>query len=239
MTTIRIMSYNLQGCRNLTALCNAIEHAAADFVALQNVTSLPAGQRLSDIAASSGYIVVSSGATGVLALLAKQQVKFIQTYDLGDGAICMNADLCVEEKRFNLLNIILGGGFFKRPEQIRRLLGPDLLDLQNLKFPSLLLGDFYDIIWTSGHYRFNDQMRRFAPPILRGTYPAMLPIFSRDRVYATNSIKLSNINIDHSHNARVATHHLPLILDIEILDNRIALTQHAKEPRTRMEVAPG
>lgn len=239
MTTIRIMSYNLQSCRDLSALCQTIEHAAADFVALQNVTSLPIGKHLSNVAAHSGLSVVSSGETRSLALLAKQPVKFIQTYDLGDGATCMNADICVGEKRFSLLNICLRGGFFKRPEQIRRLLGPDLLDLQNLKFPSLILGDFYDIIWVSGHYRFNDQLHRFAPAILRGTYPARLPLFSRDRVYATDSINLRDIYIDHSRCARIATQHLPLIFDVDISDNRIAITQYAKKSQPRMEVAPG
>lgn len=241
MPTVRIISYNLSGCRDLSALYSTIETAEADFVALQNIASIPSGYNLSTIACNTGYQFYSQGSTGTLALMAHRRIKSIQTYDLGAGACCMKADIHIAQKRFYIFNINFRGNFFSRPTQIRRLLGPNLIDTNTLSLPTILLGDFYDIVWTSYHYRFNDQLRRFSPPFLRATYPSYCPLISRDRVYALGGIKLHHISIDHSKSARAATLHLPIITDVEVNDNRIAITSTVKDkPKAQqMEIAPG
>ena len=237
--TISIISYNLHGCRDVTALCSVINNAAADVVALQDVAALPNGVSVAQIATATGYHHINEGKAGSLALLATRAITFIQTYDLGAGANCVKAELIVEDKRLILFNIRLQGGFFKRPEQIRSLLGPNLLESSDISLPTLLLGDFYDIIWVSGHYRFNDQLRRLAPPLFRLTYPAKIPLFSRDRVYAMGAIELIDMYIDYSKTARSATCHLPIVFTVKVVDSRIALLNLDKIVGKNLEVAPG
>jgi len=231
MPVIRILSYNLHGCRDMAALYRTIDAAAATFVTLQNVDSLPPGQSVASVASETGYSFTDVGGNGSLAILARQPIKFIQTYDLGAGAYCMKLDLYHKDRRFIVLNVGLSGSFLKRPAQIRSLLGPNLLDQSALSLPTVVLGDFYDIVWASGNYNFNKQLQRYAPPLLRATYPAVMPIFSRDRVYAMGGIQISNVVINHNKDARRATYHLPIIFDVKITDTRIAMPAHSQTQR--------
>ncbi len=236
MPTIRILSYNLHGCRDMAAMCRTIQNSEAEFVALQNVTALPSGYTLTNVATQTGYLFSAEGGNGSLAILARQPVKFIQTYALGAGAYCMKLDLQNKDQRFIVLNVGLSGSFFKRLAQISSLLGPNLLETSTLSLPTVLLGDFYDIVWVSWNYRFNHQLRRHAPPLLRATYPACLPIFSRDRVYSMGGIQISNVCINHSKDARSATYHLPTNFNLKITDTRIALTARQQVQAQRIKV---
>jgi endonuclease/exonuclease/phosphatase family metal-dependent hydrolase len=224
MTTIRIMSYNLQGCKDSGAVFQLIDYYRADFVALQNIQDLPAGQSISALAAFTGLDIVSHGETRDLVLLSRYPVKMIQTYDLGYGAGCMKAELTVGDKRCQLYNLALHGGLYRRWIQIRRLLGPDLLSNAGLVYPTIVLGDFLDIVWMVGSLHFHKNMQRISPPPFKGTYPAYFPIFARDRAYAKDGIRLEASYIDRSEKARHASLHLPLIMDIVVVDNRITLT---------------
>lgn len=237
MTMIRIMSYNLLGCRDTVALCKTIEHWQADFIALQNVTCLSVCHSLAKQFGYSLYTNNQQSQSTVLALLSKQVTKINRTYDLGHGAGCMYSEHTNEDVRFNLLNIEMKGGFFRRPEQIRKLLNLDLFKSHSLQLPSLVVGDFLDSIWVSGHYQFQDKFIRLSPTFLRGTYPSCCAVFSRDRIYATEQIKLHAIHIDRSKSARKATRHLPIIIDVEIQDNRISLTAQPVL-QSRMNIAP-
>lgn len=238
MTTIRIMSYNLQGCRDSSALSKTIDGCQANLVALQNVTNIVACNRLANQYGYSLYSNNQVAESGTLVLLSKRPIKFFHTYDLGTGAYCMYSEHTVDDCRFNLINIEMKGGFFKRPEQIDRLLNLDLFEPTKLQLPSLVVGDFWDSIWISGHYRFQDKFIRLSPTFVRGTYPAYFPVFSRDRAYATDNIRLQNITIDRSKSARRATLHLPIVLDIEVQDNRDSISVGNELP-SRMDVAPG
>ncbi|MCD6525526.1 MAG: hypothetical protein J7K75_00865 [Desulfuromonas sp.] len=238
MTTIRIMSYNLKGCRDSGAVWRVIDQAGADFVALQNVAELPSSKSLSALAAFTGQKIVSRGETRALALLSGLPVKFIQTYDLGFGAGCMKAKLHIGDKRCLLYNLSLHGGLFKRLIQIRRLLGPDLLDQPGPPFPTLVLGDFLDMMGMASSLRVHKKMQRIAP-LFAGTYPAFFPIFARDRVYAMQGVKVQSIRIDRSADARRATAHLPLIMDISLVDNLVGVTSSDVKRHAKMEIAPG
>jgi endonuclease/exonuclease/phosphatase family metal-dependent hydrolase len=238
MTTIRIMSYNLQGCRDSSALCQTIEDWQADLITLQNVTNLSVCRRLASQMGYYLYTNTQESQSGVLVLLAKQAIKISRSYDLGSGASCMYSEHTDEECRFNLLNVEMNGRFFKRPEQIRKLLTLDLFKPNALQFPTLVLGDFFDSVWVSAHYQFQRKFIRLSPTFLRATYPSYFPILSRDRAYATDHIKLQAIHIDRSQLARKATLHLPIILDVEIQDNRVAVSAgHVLQ--SRMAIAPG
>lgn len=238
MTTIRIMSYNLHGVRDSSALSQTIDDCQASLVALQNVTSMMTCNRLANQFGYSLYTTNQMAESGALVLLSKRPIKFFHTYDLGAGAYCMYSEHIIDDCRFNLINIDLKGHFFQRPQQINRLLNLDIFEPTRLQLPTVILGDFCDSIWISGHYRFQDKFIRLSPTFMRGTYPAYLPVFSRDRAYATDLIKLQNIAIDRSKSARRATLHLPTILDIEVQENRNTISVANKLP-SNMEVVSG
>ncbi len=223
MTTVRIISYNLQGCRNSGAVFQLIDHYHADYVALQNIQDLPNGQTVEALAAFCGMEIASQGETRDLALLCRQPVKMTQTYDLGYGAGCMRTEMIAGDKRCLLYNVCLHGGFYKRWGQISRLHGPDLLNHYQLSFPTIVLGDFLDVIWMVGSLRFHKQMTPLSPPFYQGTYPSFFPFFARDKAYGKNGVVVENSFVDRSEKARSGSLHLPLIMDVSIVDNRIAL----------------
>ena len=223
MTTIRIISYNLQGCRDCGAIIRTIDQYQADYVALQNIQDIPPGQTLEGLAAFCGMQVASYGENRDLALLCRRPVKMIQTYDLGYGAGCMRAELVFDDKRCYLYNVCLHGGLYKRWIQIRRLNGPDVLNHPRLILPTIVLGDFLDVIWMVGSLRFQKQMTRLSPPFYQGTYPSFFPIFSRDKAYGKDGVIIENSFVDRSEVARKGSRHLPLVMDVMIVDNRVAL----------------
>lgn len=237
MTKIRIMTYNLHGCSDSTALCQTVEHIGADLIALQNVTNLPLCHNLADRYGYTLHVNEQTEPSIFLVLLAKHPVKIFNTYDLHHNAYCMYSEHTVKDCRFSLLNVAFKGGFFKRPEQIRALLNLDVFNTTRLQFPSLVVGDFFDSVWISSHLSFQKQFIRLSPTLLRGTYPSFFPIFSRDRVYASEEVKLRGVMIDRSHYARHATLHLPTIIDIEIQDSRNLVTDINGTP-SQLNVAP-
>lgn len=239
MTTVRIMSYNLKGCRDSGAVCRVIDQAGADFVALQNVKELPSCKSLQALAAFTGQQIVSRGETRALALLSALPVKAVQTYDLGYDAGCMTAELTIDDKRLVLYNLSLHGGVFKRLVQIQRLLGPDLLDRAGLTYPTLVVGDFLDVVWTAGSLCVHKQMQRIAPRHHGATYPARWPLFARDRAYAMQGVQVETIYVDRSDVARRATGHLPLIMDLTVVDSRVSVASGEVKTPAKMEIAPG
>lgn len=239
MTTIRIVTYNLQGCSDPSAVCSIINKVSADYVALQNISDLRKPYDLMKLATETGKAFSSYNAQKSIALISNKPLKYVQTYDLGDGGGCMKADLIADKKRFSLINISLKGNFFKRPQQLNKLLGPDLFNTLSLTHPLLLIGDFRDVVWISGHNKFYGALKRLSPIIFGGTYPAKFPVFSCDRAYAMNGIKLINMSIVYSKEARRASKHLPIIVDIQINDNRVAIESRANSLKSQIEMSAG
>jgi len=237
MTTIRIMTYNLHGCSDSKALYQTVENNGADLIALQNVTNLPLCHNLADRFGYTLYANEQTEPSLFLVLLAKYPVKIFNTYDLHDNAYCMYSEHTLGDCRFNLLNVVLKGGFFKRPEQIRTLLDLDVLKSTRLQFPSVVVGDFFDSVWITSHLSFQKLFIRLSPTLFRGTYPSFFPVFSRDRIYASEQVKLQTVMIDRSRCARDATLHLPTIVDVEIQDNR-NLVKDTGTIQSQMNVAP-
>lgn len=223
MTTIRILSYNVQGCKNSGAIFQLINRCQADYVALQNIQDLPYGQTMEVMAAFCGMKTASSQSRH-LGLLCRQPVKYSQTYDLGAGARCMRAELVLKDTRCLLYNIAFQGGIHKRWGQLRRLYGPDVLGSSALLLPTLLLGDFLDVFYLAGAFPLKRRMLRLSPPFYQGTYPALWPVIPRDRAYGRDGIYVEKSFIDRSDEAKKGSNHLPVILEIRIVDSRMALT---------------
>lgn len=237
MTTIRIMTYNLHGCRDTTALHQTVENNGADLIALQNVTNLPLCHNLAARYGYSLYVCEQSCLSTCLVLLAQHPVKIFNTYNLHNDAYGMYSEHVLGDCRFNLFNIVLKGELFKGFEPLRALLNLDVFQPTQLQLPTLVVGDFFESLWISSYLPFQKKFTRLSPTLLRGTYPSFFPIYSRDRIYASDQVKLQSVVIDRSNNARSASLHLPIIVDVEIQENRTSVSDRC-EIQSPMNIAP-
>jgi len=245
MSTIRIMTYNVQGCRggdgqvDPERITNVIAEGAPDIVALQEVEESRDASHLQYLAEHLGMCSYSQHASCGTAFLSYFPLRGLHQYHLGDGhGCCLRADADIGGRRIHLLNLRLDAHPLRRRTQIAGLLGPDLMGNRSLVCPTILLGDFGDLWWGIGNIGLNLGLRKASRPWWRGTFPARFPVAGRDRAYLRGELRVVDSRILHNRQARHASGHLPLILTVQITDPRTFL--HLKKmPRNRMEIAPG
>ncbi len=244
MTTARIMTYNIHhfcggdGQINPDRILNVIADAAPDIVVLQELGAVRGADILPYLSERLGLDAFRDPGGGPLAYLSYFPLKAVQKFDLGYGGCCLRADVELGGKRLHLLNVCLDSFPRFRNHQVAHLLGPELLDNPSLVCPTLILGDFADYFWGAGNLELASTLRRARRPLWRGTYPARLPVFGRDRAYLRGGVRVLDASINRSFLARQASCHLPLTLTVQITDMRqsVRLRQLAAG---RMETAPG
>ncbi len=113
-----------------------------------------------------------------------------------------------------LCNTHLGLSGLERRVQLRRILGIDEIEEQNL--PAILGGDFNDV-WAEHGKKFM-LPRGFKCAVNNAkTFPAAMPVRSLDAVYYRGDLNLLNSYTCTSKLARQASDHLPVIADFEFL----------------------
>lgn len=240
MTTLRVMTYNVRRCRGRNGdldpdrTVSVIGAGAPDVVALQDVSP----DQLAYIAERLGMKSYGGFRPGGNAFLSYHVLKGIREYDLGDGGCCLQADMDVSGKRLHLFDVHLSFAPGRRYHQIASLLGPDLLGNPKIVCPSLLLGDFADVLGWMGNISLSLSLRRAPRLLWNGTYPARFPLLGRDRAYLRGDLRVVDSRILRSPLSRKASSHLPLILTIQVVDPRTYLRVE-KMGRSRMEIAPG
>jgi endonuclease/exonuclease/phosphatase family metal-dependent hydrolase len=244
MTTARIMTYNIQHCRgsdglvNPDRIMNVIADAAPDIVLLQELGAVHHADILPYLEERLGLVAYRDVTGGALAYLSYFPLKGVQRVDLGYGGSCLRADVELGGKRLHLLNVSLDSYPRFRSHQITNLLGPDLIGNPSLVCPALILGDFADFIWGAGNLELASVLRRTRRPLWRGTYPARLPVFGRDRAYLRGAVRVLDASINYSYLARQASGHLPLTLTVQVTDTRRSVRLRPLAGG-RMEAAPG
>jgi len=239
VATIRIMTYNIHGCRDVSGsydpdrVLEVIGEAAADVAVLQEAAGL-VPDPLPRLAERLGMRVYSHPGCDN-AFLSHYQLRGVQPCGLGDGC-CLRADVDVAGRRMHLLNLRLDP--VSRPRQLAALLGPDLLG-GALACPTLVLGDFADLGGGLGTVPPGGPLRPAPRPLWRGTFPARLPLFGRDRAYLCGELRIVDARILRTPTARRASTHLPLVLTVQICDPRTFLKLEKKVRPGGMEIAPG
>jgi endonuclease/exonuclease/phosphatase family metal-dependent hydrolase len=113
-------------------------------------------------------------------------------------------------------------GLFSRERraQVEALLGPDWLGGPLARDPLILLGDF-NMLSRSRAYRrlaarFLDGARR--PGVARPgpTYPTRYPALRIDHLFVTPSVTVRRLEVPRTALSRVASDHLPLVMDFEL-----------------------
>ncbi len=244
MTTIRVMTYNIQCCRGNDGRVDpdrvreVIGAGAPDIVALQEVNPAADGNQLRYLGERLGMRCFAGPCQGSNAFLSYYPLRGVQEYDLGSGGFCLRADADLSGKRLHLFNLRLDSAPGPRRRQIDCLLGPTLLGNRSLTCPTLVLGDFADVLWGPGNVSLTMELRKARRPLWHATYPSWFPLVGRDRAYLRGDVRIVDSRIERGPLARQASSHLPLVLTLQVTDPRKYLRVE-KLNRNRMEIAPG
>jgi endonuclease/exonuclease/phosphatase family metal-dependent hydrolase len=121
------------------------------------------------------------------------------------------------EGPFHLVNLHLGLAEHERHWQVRRLLeNPHFHELA--RFPTLVVGDFND--WRNrlahGPFGRHHFAQVTAPRNRYRSFPAYYPVVSLDKAFQRGHLTVRHAHIAHSHLARRASDHLPLVIDFHL-----------------------
>jgi endonuclease/exonuclease/phosphatase family metal-dependent hydrolase len=244
MYAIRVMTYHIHRCRGRDGntdpqrILDVVRQGGADLVALQDVNSDQDPDQLGFLAARLGMKSYGGSRPGGNAFLSYYPLKGVQDHFLEGDGCCLRADLDVGGKRLHVFNLRLSPGLFNRRRQIHTLLGSELLGKASLGCPLLALGDFAGFLWGSGDLALLGSLQRVPHFFRNATFPAGFPLFSRDRGYLRNGLKIEQAVVLREAPAREASTHLPVLYTVRLRDTRHYLRVE-KVKRGRIEIAPG
>jgi endonuclease/exonuclease/phosphatase family metal-dependent hydrolase len=135
------------------------------------------------------------------------------------GAIWAAIDLGGSEVQ--VINTHLGLRGRERLAQAEALLGERWIGNRNCVEPVLLVGDFNALPWSAAYRRLRKRLRdaqlcRAAFP--RPTFPAKAPMLRIDHVFVSERVEVCGIESPRTALTRIASDHLPLIVDFRISD---------------------
>jgi endonuclease/exonuclease/phosphatase family metal-dependent hydrolase len=225
VTAIRLVSYNIHGAIGRDGwfaparIRDVLAEIDPDVVALQEVESRSSGidvlawlARASGLQPVAGPTLLRADGHYGNALLVRGRIGTIERLDLSvagrepRGALA--ADLECRGARLRVVATHLGLRPAERREQVRRLIALLRRQLE----PVVLAGDLNEwflwgqpVRWLHAHFK-----KTPAPP----TFPAVLPVFALDRMWASPRTILRRVATHRSRLARVASDHLPLVGEI-------------------------
>lgn len=217
MSILRIMTYALKrGAADIAVAAQLIRSQRPELVYLQHVRQ----ESVASLAEETG--LQAFGGEGDCAFLGCQPLSAVRYHRLGMGGECLRADLTLAEKRIHLFNIQLATDPALRGQQIAKLFGDDLLGAV-LPCAKLVAGDFSLPLWGGGQWLLRQRLKKAAHPVWGANYPAMLPLWPRDRFYLSGPIRALAGQVISSPELRRASCHLPLVATMELTDTRIYL----------------
>lgn len=240
-TPLRVMTYNVRRCLGLDGtlsverVAETILQCNADIVALQE---LDVGRERSRNVDQANEISRLIGATNVYfhptlqifeerygdALITRIPAELIKAAALPRdrqwkeprGAIW--ATVKWQGQKLQVINTHLGLGRRERMLQIEHLLGPGWLQHPRCIPPVILLGDLNSlprgrVYQTLAHRLIDAQLA--AGGLKRPTYPSHFPMLRIDHVFVTDDIVVEGAEVWKSASARLASDHLPLVVDLQ------------------------
>jgi len=162
------------------------------------------------------------------AILSAYPEKLIQTGPLPGhprltaleprGALWLEVE--IDGRKVQVLNTHLGLVPREQQTQASFLAGPSWLDHPRCQTPKILIGDF-NATGTSVVYRTLtaklDPARRLAPERRpTSTFPSQLPVLRIDHIFVSPEIVVRDVFAPFDPLTRVASDHLPLVMDFEL-----------------------
>src|SRR5216683_1545374 len=219
---MRVVSWNIHGGvgrdgrRDLGRVARVLADARCDVAALQEVGEPHRAHdgedrthEVADHAAHLGKLLgwyVAYGPTLVLAGRGREPRG------------CLRADLETDGGALHLFNLHLGLSRGERRRQAGMLLSADLLRDAALTAPLVVCGDFN--MWIPVPGPIARLLRRslrdaaYLAAARRATWPARLPLLRLDRAYVGGGIEVLACGVLDEGEARKASDHLPLWLDL-------------------------
>jgi endonuclease/exonuclease/phosphatase family metal-dependent hydrolase len=134
------------------------------------------------------------------------------------GALWVEVE--IDGRPVQIINTHLG--LVPREQQVQAayLAGPGWLDSPKAKYPMILLGDF-NATGTSVVYRTLTSKLQPARRLARkkrptSTFPSPLPVLRIDHLFVSPGVKVLDVFAPFDPLTRVASDHLPLVMDFEI-----------------------
>ena len=241
---IRVLTYNIHKAIDLNRrfqiepIAEIIRHHDADIVLLQEVTvgvprfrSLHLGEELARMcgypfettAVNVHYHVGGGYGNATLSRLPirrRRNVDLTVGWHKARGALFTNLELPGSLHRLQVFNVHLGLSRVEREMQVIRLLATDVIATARERYPTVIGGDFND-------WRNLLEPRRLRPAgftcatrhgRLFGirTYPTWSPLGALDKVFVRGGIDVVHATRSRTHQARVASDHLPVVVDLEV-----------------------
>ncbi len=227
------------GRRDLGRVARVLADARCDVAALQEVGEPHRAHdgedrthEVADHAAHLGKLLgwyVAYGPTLVLAgrpygnaVLSRYPIVRVKNYDLSvrgrEPRGCLRADLETDGGALHLFNLHLGLSGGERRRQAGMLLSADLLRDAALTAPLVVCGDFN--MWFPVPGPIARLLRRslrdaaYLAGARRATWPARSPLLRLDRAYVGGGIEVLACGVLDEGEARKASDHLPLWLDL-------------------------
>ncbi|HEY8572640.1 endonuclease/exonuclease/phosphatase family protein [Phenylobacterium sp.] len=134
------------------------------------------------------------------------------------GALWIEVD--VDGTRVQVINTHLGLVPREQQMQATHLAGPSWLEHPRFRGPRILLGDF-NATGTSVVYRTLSarlENARTRAPVRKpsSTFPAALPVLKIDHIFVSPEVTVKDVFVPFSPAWRVASDHLPLVMDFEV-----------------------
>jgi len=121
------------------------------------------------------------------------------------------------EGALRLVNWHLGLAERERHWQVERLLTHHLFR-QRDDLPTVIAGDTND--WRNtlcrGQFRLHGYEHVTSPASRHRTFPAYLPVGSLDKIFVRGALRIRHVRIVRSPLARIASDHLPLVIDFHL-----------------------
>ena len=119
-----------------------------------------------------------------------------------------------------IINTHLGLYKKERAAQVQSLLGSNWLGHPKMQPPIILCGDFnatpHSREWRKLHERLPDAQVKLANHRPKNTFFSRMPAARIDHVFVDNSLELVGIETPNTELVRLASDHLPLIIDFEL-----------------------
>jgi len=123
-----------------------------------------------------------------------------------------------------VINTHLGLRRHERLAQIDTLMGPHWLGHQACREPVILLGDFNATPRSRAYQRLvsylRDAQAETRSPRPKATFPSRLPMLRIDHVFVSRSIRVLRVETVRTPLARVASDHLPLLVEFQVVHGR-------------------
>ena len=243
---LRIVSYNIHKCRGLdqrvrpARIAQVLRGLNADIIALQEVVC-GAGDEAEDqaryIAAHIGGYQFVFGENRKIgdapygnAILSRLPILAAENYDITTGIReprgCLRADIELPGgDLLHLFNAHLGTGFLERRRQAHKLVHASAVNNPRFYGRRVVLGDFNE--WSRGlvtellsaHLQTVDLRSAFRR---LPSYPTFMPFMHLDHIYFDPIVELRHFAMDRRRTTMIASDHLPLIADFEVVGARSA-----------------